>query len=376
MGNTLGMQLGTAGVNAAANAANGAIGMLLGRVMEGHNDRRQISQQQKLTNMQTDANKQLAQFDYENQMKMWHETNYAAQREEMEKAGINPALMYGMGGSGGATTNAAQSGRVNTGEAPKGGGEQMGMALQMMNMQTQQAQLELIKAQTRKTEAEANKTSGVDTEEAQTRIKSLTQGITNQQAVEALTKVETQLKELDKTYAGATLADRLDQVEYQTQRALTELQNAQNTTYINKATRDSQIQIVRQTAIGAVLRNTLTVAETENVRQKTAESKQAIEESKSRIAVNDQQIATMAAAIDQKWSELQNQAEQTGQGLTRIMLDKLKVDLEMRMQDWQMNNPEIWKQIGGGLKKGSDKIDAAVEAINNILAKMRAPLKP
>ena len=41
---------------------------------------------------------------------MWKDTNYAAQVEEMKKAGLSVGLMYGKGGAGGATTGAGAAG--------------------------------------------------------------------------------------------------------------------------------------------------------------------------------------------------------------------------------------------------------------------------
>ena len=63
---------------------------------------------------------------------MWRDTNYAAQKEEMKKAGLSPGMMYGMGGTGGATTGDPGA-SVGANAAPKGGGEIMG--LQLMDAQ-------------------------------------------------------------------------------------------------------------------------------------------------------------------------------------------------------------------------------------------------
>ena len=39
---------------------------------------------------------------------MWEKTNYDAQVEQMKKAGLSPALMYGQAGAGGGTVSGAQ----------------------------------------------------------------------------------------------------------------------------------------------------------------------------------------------------------------------------------------------------------------------------
>ena len=93
---------------------------------------------------------------------MWKDTSYGAQVEQMNKAGINPGLMYGMSGGGGQTTGNA-SGSVSGGSAPVGGGEiqaMMGMGLQM---QLIKAQKEVLESQAEKNRADAAKTAGVDT---------------------------------------------------------------------------------------------------------------------------------------------------------------------------------------------------------------------
>ena len=117
MGKILGM-LAEAGVQTATNAAQTGLGMLL----SGWNDRRQLKQQQKLQDQQIAGNKELLEAQRLKEMQMWEDTNYSAQKEQMRKAGLNPALMYGMGGGGG-TTVGGGGGAVSAGEAPKGGRE-------------------------------------------------------------------------------------------------------------------------------------------------------------------------------------------------------------------------------------------------------------
>lgn len=122
------------------DAANTVLGGGLGLILGEYNDRRQIKQQQKLTDMQIAGQKQMADYSQAQQFDMWNKTNYAAQVEHMKKAGLNPGLMYGMGGGGGATTGSA-SGSVSGGSAPTGGGE-VGMGMQMALLQAQKENIE------------------------------------------------------------------------------------------------------------------------------------------------------------------------------------------------------------------------------------------
>ena len=91
------------GMQAASQAASGLIGTGMGLLLEGHNDRRQLRQQEKLQNLEIKGSKELTDYNAAKQLEMWKATNYPAQVEQMKLAGLNPALAYGMGGAGGVT---------------------------------------------------------------------------------------------------------------------------------------------------------------------------------------------------------------------------------------------------------------------------------
>ena len=95
------------GMQAASQAASGLIGTGMGLLLEGHNDRRQLRQQEKLQNLEIKGSKELTDYNAAKQLEMWKATNYPAQVEQMKLAGLNPALAYGMGGGGGVTANVA-----------------------------------------------------------------------------------------------------------------------------------------------------------------------------------------------------------------------------------------------------------------------------
>ena len=93
---------------------------------------------------------------------MWKDTNFGAQRDEMEKAGLSVGLMYGNGG-GQAASTAGGDGMQPSG--PKMNPVEAALQQQAMGLQLKQieAQNRLASAETAKTLAEANKIAGVDT---------------------------------------------------------------------------------------------------------------------------------------------------------------------------------------------------------------------
>ena len=59
--------------------------------------------------------KELMDYQQKHQLEMWEKTNYPAQVQQMKKAGLNPALMYGQAGTGGQLGGTAPSGGDGTG---------------------------------------------------------------------------------------------------------------------------------------------------------------------------------------------------------------------------------------------------------------------
>ena len=97
----MGFDIAAIGQGAAMQAASGIVGTGLGLLLEGHNDRRQIIQQGKLNDLSVKAQKELLEAQRQKELQMWQNTNYSAQIDQMKKAGLNPALLYGQGGGGG-----------------------------------------------------------------------------------------------------------------------------------------------------------------------------------------------------------------------------------------------------------------------------------
>lgn len=335
----------------AGNIGMQAMNFGAGILLQGLNDRRQEQQQQSLTNIQVRAQKDLANYNLEKQIELWQRTGYGPQVEQMVAAGINPALMYGMKGGGGQTA-AANPGQVTGGQATGQQGEVMAMMQNNVQMQLAEAQIELAKSQAKKNNVEADKTAGVDTDEANTRIESLKQGITNQQAQEAILKVEKNLKDIDLAIGNETVKDKIDFIKYNARMAETNLKIAEQNQYIDSQSMQDKLNTIHQTAIGAVLQNTLTSAMIGNVGQDTKLKKAQttntkkdtdlkgaqIGEIESQIELNTSQINKWAAEISQKWAGLSIEQKE-------MMIKGIATEIEQAYKGHNITYGNgIWKQ--------------------------------
>ena len=85
------------------------------------------------------------------------------QKRHLEKAGLNPALLYGMGGGGGATAAGAQGMGAGIASGHETDLKMKGMGLGIQSMMTM-SQIALNESQARKNNAETDKITGVDTD--------------------------------------------------------------------------------------------------------------------------------------------------------------------------------------------------------------------
>ena len=120
----------------AMQTAGSALGGVLGMTMGGINANANYHDQKKLMNLQLKNQKELNDYNQQLAMKYWEDTNYYAQREQMEKAGLNVGLMYGGQGQGGQTINpggSASGGSIEGRNGLSGMGMQIGadVALKM-----------------------------------------------------------------------------------------------------------------------------------------------------------------------------------------------------------------------------------------------------
>lgn len=167
---------------------------LMGGIFGLNNSSEQMSNQKYLMGLQHKYNEESADYAQGRAYDMWLKTNYPAQVEQMEKAGLNPALMYGMGVGGGGTISGAQgqgtSQPTDRSIEMKMRGQEMG--LQLANLASQ---IKLNESQANKNNAEAEKTAGVDTKLAENTIENLISQTKNEKDKNVLIWADKRLKE-------------------------------------------------------------------------------------------------------------------------------------------------------------------------------------
>lgn len=174
-------------IGAIIGAGIGLAGSILGHKQQNDDQREMMELQAKLNQQQARYNQGLAK-------EMWDYTSYPNQVKQMEAAGLNPALIYGMGGQGGSTAGAGQAGSVGLSDTK---GMQTGIAIQGMGLELANlaSQVELNKSQAEKNRAEAEKTAGVDTQVQQATMENLIAQTTNEKIKKGLIYADTRFKD-------------------------------------------------------------------------------------------------------------------------------------------------------------------------------------
>ncbi len=138
--------------NAAAwNSLGTAVSAGTAAIGQSVASKKQYERTQHLMEIQQQNQEKLNTTAYNRQMQMWEDTNFDAQRKQMEKAGLSVGMMYGGNGGGGSTVGSGATGQASGGHAPQQGMD-IGSIVQATMAATQQ---ELMRAQTKKIEEEA-----------------------------------------------------------------------------------------------------------------------------------------------------------------------------------------------------------------------------
>ena len=157
----------TGGIGSIVSGGLGLLGGLFKRNNNGFKNQQKLMQQaweyeKEGMGLQYNYGQQAADAEYRRNLQMWKDTNFGAQRQEMENAGLSVGLMYGNGGGQAASTAGGTATQPN---APKTNPVEVALQQESMGLQLKQieAQNRLANAEATKTIAEANKIAGVDT---------------------------------------------------------------------------------------------------------------------------------------------------------------------------------------------------------------------
>lgn len=245
--------------NAATSAISGGIGGVMGLPLQALGNLMQQGNQQHLSDIQEKENEKFAQFSEGLQMDMWNRTNYEAQVQHLQNAGLNPALLYAKGGPGGTTGQV--SAPAGMGIAPGG----QGQAAAQQNLATQEtaADIKVKEAQAEALHAEATKTAGPDTEKTNADIENVKQLTQNAQVQNTISQWEAGIKAAEATVATKTIDVSIEALHANLQNLV---QNVRTTTVsadVSEATKNQIIQQARNATIQQGLQMILTKSQSD-----------------------------------------------------------------------------------------------------------------
>lgn len=288
-------------------AAGGALNEGMGLLFAAPKRKAQLKTAAGLQKLQIQGSKELTDYNAGKQLQMWKDTNYGAQVEQMKDAGINPALLYGMGG-GGATANISQ-GNVG-GQAAGTPMPTDGMGIQMPLMM---AQIDLIKAQAEKTRAEIPNVpkEGVKLD---TEIASLKQGITNAQTINSINKWEENLKRIESNIAEQTQGDKMGNIVSIAEAAASTAEMLERDNQIQGETKAAKIEQIKAESVQAVLKAEQIQVETSAIKER----------------------------LLQGWKTLDNQAKE--------------IKIKTFLAEYQSNHPGVMQVLGGAIQRIADGV--------------------
>lgn len=208
---------GEAIAGAAGSFLTGGMGLIGGSISGREAAERQYRHEKEMMGLQHQYNEESANSAQKRAQDMWDYTNYESQVEHMRNAGLSIGLMYGNGGGMAASTTGAQGqGVTNAGsQAEAVRAQHLAMGIQLANVASQ---TKLNEAKANEANANANKTSGVDTDEARGRIDKLIEETQNEKEKRALIKQQTALgiaEERVANYTADLTKENIRKVQYE-----------------------------------------------------------------------------------------------------------------------------------------------------------------
>lgn len=244
----------TGGIGSIVSGGLGLLGGLFKKNNNGFKNQQKLMQQaweyeKEGMGLQYNYGQQAADAEYKRNLQMWKDTNFGAQRAEMEDAGLSVGLMYGNGGGSAASTAGGTATQPN---APKTNPVEVALQQESMGLQLKQieAQNRLANAEATKTIAEANKIAGVDTEgqelqnkwqEIENRIQTSRESIEQSNMKAAAANADKAVEDwkiavLDREYLDRTQEDRVTRLVSEIAKIQKEGSLAESATDVNYQT--------------------------------------------------------------------------------------------------------------------------------------------
>ena len=135
----------TGGIGSIVSGGLGLLGGLFKRNNNGFKNQQKLMQQaweygKEGMGLQYNYGQQAADAEYKRNLQMWKETNFRAQRAEMENAGLSVGLMYGNGGGQAASTAGGDATQPN---APKSNPVEVALQQQALGLQLKQIEAQI-----------------------------------------------------------------------------------------------------------------------------------------------------------------------------------------------------------------------------------------
>lgn len=320
--------LGSAGsiINMAGQAAG-----LLG-IGNKKQDRRQVNQQRELNKVNAETSMQLADYEQALKMKMWQDTNYGAQLEQAEMAGVSKAAAIGGGGAGVGQGASVDSGGNGSGAANAAATQQANI-----NQAMAAAQINNLNADTEKKKVEAVKTAGVDTELGNVNV--VGKGLDNK-----IAEIELQIK-------GQSKEAAVNMIVASAQKAMSEMVIAGKDADLKGATYNEELNALKARYAGVAIENQV--------------MEQGIALDKARVGQIANDIMMRANELDAQYAG-QKVSEDNMERLTEAMLWSAGIhatgNLVKGLVDiWKLKTPKsskssTWRQGPDGRESYSETI--------------------
>lgn len=311
----------------------GAAGVIGGAVLGNQARQQQTNEEYQKMMYQANINKDLANHTMKNQKELWDYTNYPNQVKQMEKAGLNKALMYGTAGQGGQSAG-GQTGPVGLSDS-KGVAmqqQQMAMGLQLAQIASQ---VKVNESVAEKNKAEAEKTAGVDTEAAKTGIENMIAQTSNEKIKRGLILSQSRLNDALEEMNRSKVDEIGWNIKYIEKSIAAMSKNIEET--------DLDIELKARTLDTEVQR---AVATLENTMADTL-----VKHSQGKV--NVQEAKAIAESVKQKWEQVfigLKEADQKGYNL-ELQAEKIANDLFIGKEKVRVGDRHVTKDYVLGIGK-------------------------